>query len=290
MKNSILKSGIYKVNLLEKLIRSSNFIKEKINFNPRIGLILGSGLGSLADEIESSVKIPYEKIPYFPVSTVEGHAGHFIVGKLEGKVVAAMQGRVHYYEGYSMQEVTYPVRLMKKIGVEILIVTNACGGLNPELYPGALMFIEDHINFTGDNPLIGENFDELGPRFPDMSSAYDKDLLILGRSVGKKLGIETKTGVHTAVSGPNFVSKAELRMIRKFGSDTIGMSTIPEVIVAVHSGIKALGICCVTDMAIPDQLEPVDHEKVMKQALKTKPKFIKLVRGIIKKLTIDSRQ
>ena len=272
------------MNLLEKLNESSRYLSERINLTPEIGLILGSGLGSLADEIENAVKIPYEKIPHFPVSTVEGHEGQLVIGKLEGKVVAAMQGRVHYYEGYSMQEITYPVRLMKKIGVEVLIVTNACGGLNPELYPGALMFIEDHINFTGDNPLIGQNFDELGPRFPDMSSAYDKDLLALGMSVGKNLGIETKTGVHTAVSGPNFVSKAELRMIRKFGSDTIGMSTIPEVIVAVHAGIKALGICCVTDMAIPDQLEPVNHEKVMEQALKTKPKFIKLVRGIIRRL------
>lgn len=274
------------MNLLKKLKESSKYISSCTTHNPKIGLILGSGLGSLADEIENAVKIPYEKIPHFPVSTVEGHEGQLVIGKLEGKVVVAMQGRIHYYEGYSMQEITYPVRLMKKIGVEVLIVTNACGGLNPELYPGALMFIEDHINFTGDNPLIGQNFDELGPRFPDMSSAYDKDLLALGRSVGEKLGIETKTGVHTAVTGPNFVSKAELRMIRKFGSDTIGMSTIPEVIVAVHSGIKALGICCVTDMAIPDQLEPVDHEKVMKQALKTKPKFIKLVRGIIKKLQL----
>ena len=216
---------------------------------------------------------------------MDGHAGQLVMGNLEGKQVVAMQGRFHYYEGYTMQEVTFPVRVMRALGVDVLIVSNACGGLNPDFSAGSLMFIEDHINFTGTNPLIGENFDELGPRFPDMSQAYDKQLIELGQAQAENLGIKTFSGVHTAVTGPYYFSKAELRMIRRLGSDTIGMSTIPETIVAVHGGMRVLGISCITDMANPDaEIEPLDHKTVMEMANKIKPDFIKLVKKIITKI------
>lgn len=268
-------------NLLETINETSSYIKDKIDFIPQIGLILGSGLGTLANEIESPIILDYKDIPNFPVSTVEGHEGRLVLGELQGKKVIAMQGRFHYYEGYSMQEVTFPVRVMKALGVEILLVTNACGGMNKELYPGALMIIEDHINFTGDNPLIGHNYEELGPRFPDMSSAYDKVLIKLAEEVGHKLNIETKKGVYAAISGPYYFSRAELRMLRRIGGDTIGMSTVPEVIVARHTGLRVLGISCVTDMAIADEIVSISHEEVVKVANETRPKFIKLIKGII---------
>ncbi len=274
------------INLLEKIRESSDYISNKIDFTPQIGLILGSGLGTLANEIENATVIEYKDIPNFPVSTVKGHEGKLVLGSLEGKKVIAMQGRFHYYEGYSMQEVTFPVRVMKSLGIDMLLVTNACGGMNKDLYPGALMVIEDHINFMGDNPLIGENFDDLGPRFPDMSNAYDKELIRLAEAVGQDLNIEIKKGVYAAISGPYYFSKAELRMLRRIGGDTIGMSTVPEVIVANHSGIKVLGISCVTDMAIADEIVSISHEEVMKVANETKPRFIKLVKGIVNEMNL----
>lgn len=273
-------------NLKRKINESCSYIKNEINIKPEIGLILGSGLGSLANEIEDKIIVEYEKIPNFPVSTVSGHEGQLVIGTLEGKQVIAMQGRFHYYEGYTMKEVTFPVRVMKELGVKILLVTNACGGMDSALYPGALMFIEDHINFTGDNPLIGSNDEELGPRFPDMSTAYDRDLIELGEKVGKKLEIKTEKGVYTAISGPNYLSAAELRMLRRLGGDTVGMSTVPEVIVARHAGIKVLGISCITDMAIADGLEPLEHSAVVEVANRTRPKFIKLVKGILKEANL----
>ncbi|MTI70215.1 MAG: purine-nucleoside phosphorylase [Firmicutes bacterium] len=273
-------------NLLERINDSSNYIKKKIDIEPKIGLILGSGLGTLANEVKNPTSINYEDIPNFPVSTVEGHEGKLVIGELEGKKVIAMQGRFHYYEGYSMEDITFPVRVMKKLGVELILVTNACGGMNKELYPGALMIIEDHINFTGDNPLIGSNFEELGPRFPDMSRAYDKEMIELAENVSEKLEIKTEKGVYAAISGPNYLSRAELKMLRKVGGDTVGMSTVPEVIVANHSGLKVLGISCVTDMAIAEEIESISHEQVVEVANKTRPKFIKLVKGIINEVTL----
>lgn len=268
-------------NLQNKTKETCNYLSERINFKPEIGLILGSGLGTLADEIEEPIVIKYEDIPNFPVSTVKGHEGKLIIGNLEGQKVIAMQGRFHYYEGYSMEEVTFPVRVMKAIGVKTLLVTNACGGMNKDLYPGALMVISDHINFMGDNPLIGPNYDELGPRFPDMSNAYDTDLIELAESVSEKLNIEIKKGIYTAISGPYYFSRAELRMLRRIGGDAIGMSTVPEVIIAKHSGLRVLGISCVTDMAIADEIVSISHQEVIEVANKTRPKFIKLVKGII---------
>ncbi len=272
------------LNLLQKINAAADFIRGKANIAPQIGLILGSGLGGFADEIEDAVKIDYHDIPHFPVSTVEGHAGKLVIGTLQGKKVIALQGRFHFYEGYSLEEVTFPVRVFKALGVSTMIVTNACGGINPQLYPGALMFITDHINFIGDNPLIGKNFNDLGPRFPDMSTAYDKSLISLGKQVAAELHIDTKEGIYTAVSGPYYYSKAELRMVKGFGSDTIGMSTVPETIVAVHTGIKVLGISCITDMADPDNLVPLEHAHVVAVANEARPKFIQLVSGIIQKI------
>lgn len=273
-------------NMLLKLEDTKQYLLNIIDEKPQIGLILGSGLGSLADEIENPTIIDYKDIPNFPESTVEGHAGQLVIGKLMGKQVVAMKGRFHYYEGYSMQQVTFPVRVMKAIGVELLLVTNACGGLNPKLYPGALMVINDHINMTGSNPLIGTNYPELGPRFPDMSSAYDKEFIQLVHEVGNKIDVPTHDGVYLSISGPNYAAKAELRMMQKIGADTIGMSTVPEVIVAKHSGMKVIGISCITDMALPDQLESISHEEVMEVANKTKPKFIRLVKEVIGEVSL----
>ncbi|MBU9714762.1 purine-nucleoside phosphorylase [Evansella tamaricis] len=259
-----------------------SFIQSKIEKEPTIGLILGSGLGDLAEEISSPVAISYNDIPHFPTSTVEGHKGQLVIGELEGKQVVAMQGRFHFYEGYSMQEVTFPVRVMKLLGCESIIVTNACGGMNEKFKPGDLMLIEDHINFTGANPLIGSNLDELGPRFPDMSHAYTPKWRDHALRVAEQNGIELQQGVYAAVSGPTYMSAAELIMLRKLGGDVVGMSTVPEVIVARHMDMFVLGISCITDMAIGETIEGITHEEVMEVAAKTKPRFITLIRNILK--------
>lgn len=272
------------MNYLQQIKNAADYLRTRTKYQPTIGLILGSGLGTMADQIKNPDKFPYDEIPGFPVSTVAGHAGQLVIGTLHGKTVMAMQGRVHLYEGVSMKELTFPVRVMQLLGVQTMIVTNACGGLNPDFNAGGLMFIEDHINLMGSNPLIGENFEELGVRFPDMSTAYDSALLKLGQECAKEIGLETFKGVHSAISGPYYLSKAELRMLRTFGADTVGMSTIPETIVAVHGGLKVIGISCITDMAVPDELEPLTHEHVVEIANKTRPKFIKLVSKIIEKL------
>ncbi len=272
------------MRLLNKVKETSEYISEKISIEPEIGLILGSGLGTLANEIEDPTYIKYEDIPNFPVSTVEGHEGQLVIGILNGKKVLAMQGRFHYYEGYSMEEVTFPVRVMKLLGIKTLIVTNACGGMNKELYPGALMLINDHVNFMGDNPLIGPNHEEFGPRFPDMSHAYDEELINLSKKVATELEYDIKEGVYAAISGPYFFSRAELKMLRILGGDVIGMSTVPEVIVANHMGLRVLGISCVTDMAIADEIVSICHEEVIAVAAQTRPKFIKLVKEILNQI------
>ncbi|WP_017728159.1 purine-nucleoside phosphorylase [Halalkalibacterium ligniniphilum] len=268
-------------NMLEKIKQSAAFLEGKLSNRPSIGLILGSGLGELADEIEEAVKIPYGEIPHFPVSTVEGHAGQLVVGRLHGKTVVAMQGRFHYYEGYSMQEVTFPVRVMKQLGVELIVVTNACGGMNKSFEPGDLMIITDHLNMTGDNPLIGPNVEELGPRFPDMSSAYTPELVEFVEATANRLDIKVQKGVYAGITGPTYMTGAELIMLRKLGGDVIGMSTVPEVIVARHANMKVIGISCITDMAIGEEIEGITHEQVVEVANRTKPKFIKLVKEIV---------
>lgn len=269
---------------IKAILEAKEYITKMVNVQPELGLILGSGLGDLADEIKNPFTIPYADIPNFPISTVAGHAGELIIGALEGKIVMAMKGRFHYYEGYSIQDIILPVRVMKTLGVKTLIVTNACGGMNPDFHAGDLMLITDHINFMWNNPLIGPNLDEFGSRFPDISRAYTKELLDLGKQVASNLGIEVRSGVYCGISGPSFMTRSELRMLRQWGADAVGMSTIPEVIAAAHMSMDVLGVSCVTDMAIADELEPINHNIVMNMAKQAKPKFTKLLKGIIKEM------
>ena len=269
------------MNYIEKIKKSVDFISSKIDKAPRVGLILGSGLGSLADEIQNPVKIKYEEIPYFPKSTVEGHAGQLVIGELGGKIVVAMQGRFHFYEGYDLKEVTFPVRVMIGLGIESLIVTNAAGGINTDFTPGDLMIISDHINFTGRNPLIGDNLDSLGPRFPDMSMAYNREYMDVAQDAGKKLGLKLKSGVYIWLTGPTYETPQEVKMARTFGADAAGMSTVPEVIVANHEGIKVLGISCITNMASGILDEPLSHSDVVETSMRVKDDFQKLILEIL---------
>ncbi|RFU67776.1 purine-nucleoside phosphorylase [Peribacillus saganii] len=270
--------------MYEKLEKAAAFIEGKLEAKPEIGLILGSGLGVLADEIENPIKIAYQDIPEFPVSTVEGHAGQLVLGTLSGKNVVAMQGRFHFYEGYSMDKVTFPVRVMKMIGVEKLIVTNAAGGVNEDFSAGDLMLITDHINNTGTNPLIGPNEERFGPRFPDMSEAYNKELGEKAREAAMKLGIILKEGIYVGNSGPTYETPAEVRLARVLGGDAVGMSTVPEVIVARHSGMKVLGISCITNMAAGILDQPLSHEEVIETTEKVKHSFLGLIKEIVKKI------
>ena len=270
--------------MYEEIRESSKFIKENSKVKPKIGLILGSGLGGLADELEDAEALNYKDIPNFPVSTVEGHSGKLVLGKLQGKEVVAMQGRFHYYEGYSQSEITFPVRVMKDLGVEVIIVTNAAGGVNMGFVPGDLMIIEDHINFSGSNPLIGKNDDRLGDRFPDMSSAYSLKYREIVKNTARDLGIELKQGVYMYFSGPNYETPSEVKMARILGADAVGMSTVPEVITAVHSKIDVIGISCITNMAAGILEKPLCHEEVIETTQKVKSNFIKLVKGVVENL------
>src|SRR5207253_621443 len=249
---------------------------------PTVAIVLGSGLGALADEVQAAERIPYERIPGWKRSTVAGHAGELVVGSLEGKTVAVMNGRLHYYEGYDMLEITFPVRVFKAWGIDTIILTNACGGLNPSFKAGDLMVISDHINFMAGNPLRGPNEDTLGPRFPDMVGAYTEQLRTLAHAVDKDL----REGVYVAVAGPNFETPAELRMLRRWGADAVGMSTVPEVLAARHLGMRILAIATVTDMAtgIPGQIEHVTGEQVLEVAARAGERLGALVKGVVAKL------
>lgn len=266
--------------------KSATYLKQKFAKTPEIGLILGSGLGVLADEIENSTKIPYNEIPEFPVSTVEGHAGQLVFGTLQGKTVVAMQGRFHFYEGYSLEKVTFPVRVMKELGVSTLIVTNAAGGVNESFQPGDLMIITDHINNMGTNPLIGPNDTQLGVRFPDMSEAYCKNLRKLAKDLSFKLNLSVKEGVYVGNTGPTYETPAEIRMLRTLGGDAVGMSTVPEVIVARHSGLKVLGISCISNMAAGILDQPLTHDEVMETTEMVKSNFLSFVKEIIKNMKL----
>lgn len=267
-----------------KIKEASNFILEKTKYKPQIGLILGSGLGAIADQIENPEFYSYNELPHFPVSTVQGHAGRLVVGTLEGKTVIAMQGRFHYYEGYDVQEVVFPVRVMKALGIETLVVTNAAGAANTDYKPGDLMIIKDHLNLSGTNPLIGKNLDEFGPRFPDMSNAYDKDLRSKVKSIAEKLNIPVQEGVYAWFSGPTYETPAEVRMARILGADAVGMSTVPEVIIANHSGIKVIGVSCMTNMAAGILEQPLSHAEVMETSEIAREKFINLMKNIVKEV------
>ncbi|MGB5289517.1 MAG: purine-nucleoside phosphorylase [Ignavibacteriaceae bacterium] len=249
-----------------------------------IGIILGTGLGGLVKEIEVKHEISYESLPHFPISTVESHHGKLIFGKVNGKNVIAMQGRFHFYEGYTMQQITYPVRVMKFLGVETLLVSNACGGMNPLFRRGDVMLMVDHINMLGDNPLIGKNEDELGPRFPDMSEPYNLGLIELAENIALENKIKVQKGVYVAVPGPNLETKAEYRFLRAIGADVVGMSTIPENIVANHMGMKVLGISIITDECFPDALKPVNVEEIIATAMQAEPKMTLIMKELIKRL------
>ena len=270
--------------MLEKIKATANFIKEKINASPEIGIILGTGLGGLASEIEILESIPYNEIPDFPVSTVDGHAGRLIYGKLGNKEVLAMQGRFHYYEGYSMKELTFPVRVMRFVGVTHLFVSNASGGLNPDWHVGDIVLINDHINFFSEHPLNGKNENELGPRFPDMSKVYDERLRNKAKLIALEHNILVKEGVYIGVQGPTFETPAEYKMFRVLGGDVIGMSTVPEVIVARHMGIRVFGISIITDSGVPGDIVEISHEEVQKVAMKAEPKMTRIMKELIKSI------
>ena len=248
---------------------------------PHAGVILGTGLGKLAEDIEDAVHIPYEEIPHFPRSTAIGHRGRLVCGRLEGLPILAMEGRFHMYEGYSLKQLTLPVRVMRALGAELLIVSQAVGGMNPLYRLGDVMILDDHINLMGDNPLIGINDDRLGPRFPDMSEPYDFELIDVGLAVARREDFVAHRGVAVAVAGPNLETRAEYRFLRLIGADVVGMSTVPEVIVAVHAGLRVFGVSVVTDMCLPDALEPADIERIIATANAAEPKLRALVRGVL---------
>jgi purine-nucleoside phosphorylase len=270
--------------LMEQINNATTFLQKKVTSKPSIGLILGSGLGVLADEIEAPVKIPYDQIPGFPVSTVEGHAGQLVIGTLEGQIVLAMQGRFHYYEGYSLDKVTFPIRVMKLLGIQKVIVTNAAGGINTDFAPGDLMLITDHINNMSVNPLIGPNQNGFGVRFPDMSEAYNISLREIAKSCAKKLDITLRKGVYVGNTGPSYETPAEVRMLRKLGGDAVGMSTVPEVIIAKHSGLQVLGISCISNMAAGILDQPLTHDEVIETTEMAKGNFLNLVKEIVKSI------
>lgn len=270
--------------LTDKIKETLSVIRKKTNDDYPVGIILGTGLGGLVKEINIEHQIDYGELPHFPLSTVESHHGRLIFGTINGKKVVAMQGRFHFYEGYTMQQITFPVRVMKFLGVKTLLVSNACGGMNPEYRKGDLMLMTDHINLLGDNPLIGKNEDELGPRFPDMSEPYSRELIDFARKVALENQIEIHEGIYIAVSGPNLETKAEYRFLRATGADVVGMSTVPENIVANHMGMKVLGISIITDECFPDSLQPVDVSEIISTAMKAEPKMTLIMKEVIKRL------
>lgn len=269
----------------EKLSEARRYLNEKVDIIPEMGIILGSGLGGFVQSIEDKVSIPYRDIPNFPVSTVEGHKGELVFGKVHGRPIVAMQGRFHYYEGYNMQEVTFPVRVMQVLGVTGLIVTNAAGGINPAFHPGDLILIKDHINMLGDNPLKGANLSNLGPRFPDLSEGYDLEWRRKALPIAQELGINPQEGVYAAMSGPSYESPAEIRFLRTIGADLVGMSTVPEVIVANHGGMRVLGISCVTNMAAGILPQRLSHAEVMETAERIEKQFVRFVQALVRALS-----
>lgn len=260
------------------------YLRTKTDIQPPIALVLGTGLGRLADRIETTTAIPYQDVPHFPVSTVKSHMGRLIFGYLGGKPVMAMQGRFHYYEGHDTKQITSPVRVMAAMGVKTLVICNAAGGLNPVFQAGDLMIIRDHINFTGQNPLRGENLDEWGPRFPDMTEPYSQELVDLAERTAMDLGIKLHQGVYVGVAGPSMETAAETRFFRLIGADAVGMSTIPEVIVAVHAGVRVLGLSVLTNVNLPDNYQPAPIEQVIATAEKAEPRLVRLVEEILTRM------
>jgi purine-nucleoside phosphorylase len=271
--------------LFDRVRDAAGVVRKSTRLTPEVGIILGTGLGGLADEIAVEASIPYGQIPGFPLSTVESHAGRLLLGRLGNRPVVAMQGRFHRYEGYGLGEVTFPVRVMHALGARTLVVSNACGGMNPLWNPGDLVLLSDHINLLGDNPLIGSNDERLGPRFPDMSAPYDPELRALARTVALELGITLREGVYVAVPGPNLETRAEYRMLRGMGADVVGMSTVPEVIVAGHEGMRTVGISIITDQCLPDALEPADITRIIETARRAEPALTRLIARLVERLS-----
>ncbi len=272
--------------MIENLKKSADYINQKIlplEIKPEIGIILGSGLGNFADEIKG-IKIPYSEIPGFKFSTVQGHSGKLAIGEVDSKSIVAMQGRLHFYEGYSLSDIVYPIRVMSLLGINNFIVTNAAGGINRDFSPGDLMIIEDHINITGNNPLIGPNLDEIGTRFPDMSEAYNKNLIAVAEKSAEEAGIRIQKGIYAWSTGPTYETPAEVRMLRTLGADAVGMSTVPEVITARHAGMNVLGISCITNMGTGILEQPLSHQEVINTTAKVQKNFIELITNIIKKI------
>ncbi|HKP48462.1 MAG TPA: purine-nucleoside phosphorylase [Gemmatimonadales bacterium] len=270
--------------LFDRIQEAAAVVRGRSPLEPEVGIILGTGLGGLADEISVDASIPYESLPGFPLSTVESHAGRLLLGRMGKRPVVAMQGRFHRYEGYGLAEVTFPVRVMRALGAQTLVVSNACGGMNPLWEPGDLVLLSDHINLLGDNPLIGANDDRLGPRFPDMSDPYDAELRALTRTLAADLGIRLREGVYVAVPGPNLETRAEYRMLRAMGADVVGMSTVPEVIVASHAGMRTVGISIITDQCLPDALEPANIERIIDTAKRAEPSLTRLIARLVERL------
>jgi purine-nucleoside phosphorylase len=272
-------------SLYDRVQDAVEAVRRRSALAPDVGIILGTGLGGLAREISVETEVPYGDIPGFPLSTVETHAGKLLLGRLGGRTVVAMQGRFHRYEGYDLQQVTFPVRVLHALGARTLVVSNACGGMNPLWAPGDLVLLSDHINLLGDNPLVGPNDDRLGPRFPDMSAPYDPELRALARETALELGIVLREGVYVAVPGPNLETRAEYRMLRAIGADVVGMSTVPEVIVANHQAMRTLGISIITDQCLPDALEPAEIGRIIATATRAEPELTRLITTIVGRLS-----
>lgn len=270
--------------LRQKIQESIQAIRSRTGFKPEIGIILGTGLGKVAGRVATDILIPYAFIPHFPAPTVESHSGRLILGMLGNRAVVIMQGRFHYYEGYEPQEITHPVRVLKELGIHTLIITNAAGGLNPDFKTSDIVVITDHINLTGQNPLRGPNDESLGPRFPDMFACYDPQLITLAATVAQELGIRLQKGVYAWVTGPNLETAAEYRYLRIIGADLVGMSTVPETIVARHAGLKVLAFSVITDMGTPEQLKPVDLASILRAAQEAEPKLTDLVTEVVKRI------
>lgn len=268
----------------DKVQAAVDFLMKETSLRPKIGLVLGSGLGAFADQVQNRWVIPYSRIPNFPQSTVEGHSGNLVVGRSDDVAIAVLQGRVHYYEGYTMSEVTFPIKVLARFGITHLVLTNAAGGVNKTFRPGRLMVIEDHLNLQSTNPLLGPNEERYGPRFFDMSDAYDKKMRTVAIATARQLRLKVHRGVYAGLTGPSYETPAEIRMLRAMGADAVGMSTVPEVIVANHMGVKCLGISCITNMAAGVLTQKINHEEVMLTGERVKENFIRLLRGIIPRI------
>ena len=277
----VMAEGVAGTSLYERAEHAARIVRSRTKLEPRIAIVLGSGLGGFADEFEEAVGIPYEEIPGFPRSTAQGHAGRLVIGTIDEVPVMAMQGRVHFYEGYSLEQVTFPIRTFKLLGVKTLILTNASGGINVQLSQGALMVISDHLNLMGVNPLRGPNDDRFGPRFPDMSAVYAPELQEIVIEEAKTIGVEVRRGIYGALSGPSYETPSEIHLLRNLGADAVGMSTVPEAIVARHMGLEVLGVSCITNMAAGISDEPISHEEVMATGDRVRDVFGLLLQRVV---------